>query len=159
LSRTAADKMPVALIAFNLDQFKSVNDSYGHSAGDRLLRSFCDVASESLRAGDVFGRIGGEEFACLPADVSPADAVAIAERLRRQFANREIDSGSTRVHATVSSGVAIAGQPQPELEALMSAADRALYRAKQLGWNRVELAKTLVVARNPRNICSSRTML
>jgi diguanylate cyclase (GGDEF)-like protein len=159
LSRAATDKLPVALIAFDLDQFKSVNDSYGHSAGDRLLRSFCNVATESFRADDVFGRIGGEEFACLLADVCPADAVEIAERLRRQFANVEINSGSSRLHATVSSGVAVAGQPQPDLEALMSAADRALYRAKQLGRNRVELAKTVVVARNPRDISGSRPTL
>jgi diguanylate cyclase (GGDEF)-like protein len=159
LSRAATDQVPMALIAFDLDRFKSINDTYGHSAGDRLLRSFCDVASESLRAGDVFGRIGGEEFACLLADVSPAGAVAIAERLRRQFANMEINFGSSRLHATVSSGVAIAGQPQPDLEALMSAADRALYRAKELGRNRVELAKKLIIARNPRDVSNSRTML
>jgi diguanylate cyclase (GGDEF)-like protein len=152
LSRAASDKLPVALIAFDLDQFKSINDNYGHLAGDRLLRSFCEVASEALRSGDLFGRIGGEEFACLLADVSSMDAAAVAERLRSRFANTEINCGSSRLHATVSAGIALAGQPPPDLEALMSTADRALYRAKELGRNRVELSKAIVVARNPRDV-------
>jgi diguanylate cyclase (GGDEF)-like protein len=146
LSRAAIDKQAVALIAFDLDQFKIINDRYGHPTGDRMLCNFAKMVTGALRPGDLFGRIGGEEFACLLVDVSPVDAVGIAERLRCQFANAEIYSGSALLHATVSSGVAMAGQPHPDLEALMSAADRALYRAKELGRNRVELAKTIVVA-------------
>jgi diguanylate cyclase (GGDEF)-like protein len=142
LIRAAIDKHAVALISFDLDHFKYINDRYGHLAGDRMLRSFCDVVTEALRADDLFGRIGGEEFACLLVDVSTADAVATAERLRCRFADTEICSGSSPLRATVSSGVAMTGQSQPDLEALMSAADRALYRAKELGRNRVELEKT-----------------
>jgi diguanylate cyclase (GGDEF)-like protein len=152
LSRTATDKLPVALIAFDLDQFKSINDSYGHLAGDRLLCSFCEVASKALRSGDLFGRIGGEEFACLLVDVSSMDATAVAERLRSRFASTEINCGSSRLHATVSAGIALAGQPPPDLEGLMSMADRALYRAKELGRNRVELSKAIVVARNSHDV-------
>jgi diguanylate cyclase (GGDEF)-like protein len=152
LRRAASDKLPMALIAFDLDQFKSINDTYGHLAGDCLLRSFCEVASKALRSGDLFGRIGGEEFACLLADVSSMDAAAVAERLRRRFANTEINCGSSRLHATVSAGIALAGQPLPDLEALMSTADRALYRAKELGRNRVELSKTIVIARNAHDV-------
>lgn len=159
LSRAASEKLPVPVIAFDLDQFKSINDSYGHSAGDRLLCCFCDVVSEALRSGDVFGRIGGEEFACLLADVSGVDAAAVAERLRHRFANTEIKFGSSRLHATVSSGIALAGQPPPDLETLMSAADRALYRAKELGRNRVELSKTVVVARNGHDVSNTRAVL
>jgi diguanylate cyclase (GGDEF)-like protein len=142
MSRAAIDKQIAALIAFDLDQFKFINDSYGHLAGDRMLCTFCHVVIQTLRPGDLFGRIGGEEFACLLSDISPADAVAIAERLRRRFADTEIRSGSSLLRATVSSGVAMTGRLQPDLEALMSAADRALYRAKELGRNRVELEKT-----------------
>jgi diguanylate cyclase (GGDEF)-like protein len=156
LSRAASNKLPLALVAFDLDQFKSINDSYGHSAGDRLLCSFCEVASKALRSGDLFGRIGGEEFACLLADVSGVDAAAVAERLRRRFANTEINCGSSRLHATVSAGIALTGQPPPDLEELMSVADRALYRAKELGRNRVELSKTIVVAHNPHDVSSLR---
>jgi diguanylate cyclase (GGDEF)-like protein len=141
LSRAAIDKQAAALIAYDLDQFKLINDRYGHPAGDRMLCSFSKMVSGTLRPADIFGRIGGEEFACLLVDVSPADAVAVAERLRCQFANMEICFGSALLRATVSSGVAMAGQPHWNLEALMSAADRALYRAKELGRDRVELAK------------------
>jgi diguanylate cyclase (GGDEF)-like protein len=143
LNRAAIDKQAVALIAFDLDQFKCINDRYGHLAGDRMLCSFAKMVSGALRPTDLFGRIGGEEFACLLVDVSPVDAVAIADRLRCQFANMEIYSGSARLRATVSSGVAISGQPHPDLQALMSAADQALYRAKELGRNRVELKKMM----------------
>jgi diguanylate cyclase (GGDEF)-like protein len=144
LKRAAIAREAVALIAFDLDHFKYINDRYGHLAGDRMLCSFCDVVTEALRAGDLFGRIGGEEFACLLVDVSSADAVATAERLRYRFANTKIYSGSTLLCATVSSGVAMARQSQPDLEALMSEADRALYRAKELGRNRVELEETML---------------
>jgi diguanylate cyclase (GGDEF)-like protein len=141
LSRAAIDKQAVALIAFDLDQFKCINDRYGHLAGDRMLCSFCKIVSGALRPGDLFARVGGEEFVCLLADVSLADAVAIADRIRCRFADMEMCSGRSLLRATVSSGVAIAGQPQMDLERLMSAADQALYRAKELGRNRVELGK------------------
>ena len=144
LSRAAMDKQPLALIAFDLDQFKCINDRHGHLVGDQMLCRFCKIVSEALRPGDLFARIGGEEFACLLADVSLADAGAIAERIRGRFANMEIRSGQSQLHATVSSGVAMAGQPQTDLQALMSAADQALYRAKELGRNRVELENTIV---------------
>jgi diguanylate cyclase (GGDEF)-like protein len=144
LSRAAIDKQAVALIAFDLDQFKFINDTYGHLAGDRTLRSFSDIVTEALRPNDLFARIGGEEFACLLVDVSLADAVATAERVRCRFADLEIHSDQAPLHATVSSGLAMAGQLEPDLEALMSAADRALYRAKELGRNRVELERTIV---------------
>jgi diguanylate cyclase (GGDEF)-like protein len=144
LNRAAIDKQAVALISFDLDHFKYINDRYGHLTGDRMLRSFCDVVTEALRPDDLFGRIGGEEFACLLVNVSTMDAVATAERLRCRFADTKIYSGSAPLRATVSSGVATAGRPPSDLETLMSAADRALYRAKDLGRNRVELEKTML---------------
>jgi diguanylate cyclase (GGDEF)-like protein len=144
LNRAAIDKQAVALISFDLDHFKYINDRHGHLAGDRMLCSFCDMVTGALRPDDLFGRIGGEEFACLLVNVSTMDAVATAERLRSRFAEMEIYSEPTPLRATVSSGVAMTGQPQPDLEALMSAADRALYRAKELGRNRVELEKTML---------------
>jgi diguanylate cyclase (GGDEF)-like protein len=148
LSRAAIDKHPVALVAFDLDRFKLINDRYGHPAGDQVLCAFCKVVTEALRPGDLFGRIGGEEFASLLVNISPVDAVAMAERLRRRFASMKIYSGPWPLRATVSSGVAIAEQPQPDLEVLMAAADLTLYRAKKLGRNRVELDKTKVQCAN-----------
>jgi diguanylate cyclase (GGDEF)-like protein len=153
LSRAAIDKRAVALIAFDLDHFKFINDTYGHLAGDLMLSSFSNVVTNALRPGDLFGRIGGEEFACLLVDVSAADAVTTAERLRCRFANMEIDSGSSRLRATVSAGVATAVQPPPDLESLMLAADRALYRAKTLGRNKVEHEKA--IEQNANGLCDT----
>ena len=153
LSRAAIDKQSVALIAFDLDHFKFINDTYGHLAGDRMLSSFSNVVTNALRPGDLFGRIGGEEFAVLLVDVSAVDAVTTAERLRCRFANTEIDFGSSRLRATVSAGVATALQPPPDLEALMLAADRALYRAKTLGRNKVELEKA--IEQNANCLCNA----
>jgi len=146
LSRAAIDKLPVALVAFDLDRFKLLNDRYGHLAGDQVLCAFCKAVTEALRPGDLFGRMGGEEFACLLVDISPVDAVAMAERLRRRFSDMKIYSGPVPLRATVSSGVAIA--EQPDLEALMAAADLTLYRAKKLGRNRVELDEAAVQRAN-----------
>jgi len=141
LRRAATDGQTVAFIAFDLDHFKSINDSYGHSAGDHILRAVCDVVKKALRPGDLFGRMGGEEFACLLADTTPVDASAIAERLRDRIANLEVEFAATQLSVTASLGVAIAQQPRPDLDALMAAADGALYQAKEFGRNRVELAK------------------
>jgi diguanylate cyclase (GGDEF)-like protein len=141
LQRAAIDGQTVAFIAFDLDRFKTINDSYGHSAGDHILRAVCDVVTKTLRPGDLFGRIGGEEFACLLADITPVGAAAAAERLRNQIANLEVEFAATQLSVTASLGVAIARQPRPDLDALMAAADRALYQAKEFGRNRVELAK------------------
>jgi diguanylate cyclase (GGDEF)-like protein len=103
----AIDKHAVALIAFDLDHFKFINDRYGHQAGDEMLCGFSKMVAEAMQPGDLFGRIGGEEFACLLTDVSLSDAAGIAERLRCRFANMEIFFGSFLLRATVSSGVAM----------------------------------------------------
>jgi diguanylate cyclase (GGDEF)-like protein len=133
---TLAKNRPVALLGFDLDQFKSVNDTFGHGAGDRVLRAFCDTVVSLLRPGDLFGRIGGEEFSLLLPDTDGATAMETAERIRAAFAVRQVDVGGARAAATVSIGVALA-RPDDDLAALMAASDRALYRAKAAGRNRV----------------------
>jgi diguanylate cyclase (GGDEF)-like protein len=123
---------------FDLDRFKSVNDRYGHHTGDNVLASFCRLATSQLRPNDLFGRIGGEEFACLLPDTGQHDALWLAERVRRTI---EASSHTFEQHAfglTVSVGVAISDEKQSDLNALLDIADRALYRAKALGGNRVE---------------------
>ena len=123
---------------FDLDQFKNINDGYGHHVGDEVLTAFCKVATSHIRPADLFGRIGGEEFASLLPDTGLQDAVWLAERVRGGFAAA---SHNVREHAfssTVSIGVAVADDWHSDLSALLDAADRALYRAKALGRNRVE---------------------
>ena len=148
LGRVAINHQPAALIAFDLDRFKVLNDTYGHPVGDRVLCAFCDVVNTALRPGDLFGRIGGEEFACLLLNISQADAIAVAERIRSRFADREIVIGSMKVRATASAGVAFANEQDRDLHALILAADQTLYRAKERGRNRIETTQPTLVLSN-----------
>jgi diguanylate cyclase (GGDEF)-like protein len=127
----------------DLDRFKEVNDTAGHQAGDRVLRAFCDLVAGSIRPGDLFGRLGGEEFGCLLANAPMAHALHTAERLRREFAAMRLPD--LDVNPTVSVGVAMANEAGRSLPALLATADRALYRAKAEGRNRVAPAPLLLV--------------
>lgn len=129
-----------AVLLFDLDNFKRVNDSFGHSVGDGVLTTFCRVAQEHLRATDFFARLGGEEFACLLPDSSPQDAAGVAERVRCAFETTRHRAGQEPFATTVSVGVAVAEDSDCILASLLETADRALYCAKQDGRNRVALA-------------------
>jgi len=120
----------------DLDRFKAVNDQFGHAVGDRVLQIFAETITGALRATDLSGRLGGEEFAFLMPRTNAAEAQRIAERIRIQFAEaaRKVDGDA--VDATVSVGVATATMPA-QLSDLVAAADDALYRAKAEGRNRV----------------------
>jgi diguanylate cyclase (GGDEF)-like protein len=141
LRRTNADGYESALLLFDLDRFKDVNDTYGHQAGDRVLAEFCEMVQPMLRPGELFGRFGGEEFGCLIAQVSIGEALAVAERIRAAVAATPLDLGDERRQVTVSVGVAMSNETGPSLQALFAAADRALYRAKAKGRNRVEVER------------------
>jgi diguanylate cyclase (GGDEF)-like protein len=135
---------PVALLLFDLDMFKHINDTFGHQTGDRVLCAFACTAATALRPSDILGRLGGEEFACLLSGLGPPQAMRVAERIRADFAAR-----ATTAHgapATVSVGVATTADVDGDLDALIAAADRALYRAKAAGRNRVERAPTMLPA-------------
>ena len=138
LMRARFAREPTALILFDLDRFKSINARYGHIAGDDVLISFCRLATSYLRPNDLFGRIGGEEFASLLPDMGHQDALRLAERLRSAFEVVPRRVGERTFTATVSAGVAISDDGSSDLDALLGAADQALYRAKALGRNRVE---------------------
>jgi diguanylate cyclase (GGDEF)-like protein len=137
LRRTAFEQQPAAMLLFDLDGFKSINDTHGHHVGDQMLIEFCRVAESVLRPADIFGRIGGEEFGCLIPRASLDDGRTIAERIRARF---EAVMTERTVGATVSAGIAVSVGAGQDLSALMVAADRALYRAKAYGRNRVETA-------------------
>jgi diguanylate cyclase (GGDEF)-like protein len=131
-------KTPVSVLAFDLDHFKSINDRFGHAAGDAVLQLFATVARTAMRADDIIGRLGGEEFvAVLPCSAS--DAAVAADRVRLAFQAASDKGGDGRVPATVSIGVA-AGPSATAIETLIARADIALYRAKSGGRNRVETA-------------------
>jgi diguanylate cyclase (GGDEF)-like protein len=138
LKRARFARQPTALIMFDLDRFKSINDRYGHHTGDEVLTAFCRLATSQLRPNDLFGRIGGEEFAGLLPDTEHHDAVWLAERVRSAVESSSHAFGQHAFDLTVSVGVAMSDEERSDLSALMDSADEALYRAKKLGRNRVE---------------------
>jgi diguanylate cyclase (GGDEF)-like protein len=137
LLRSRDNGTPLSLIVFDLDHFKAINDSFGHHAGDRVLAAFADSVRSVLRPNDLFGRHGGEEFAVVLPGAGLDAAYVIAERIRVAFASAAPDPGGKPLNATVSAGVAPAGV-ETTFQALVDAADEAMYRAKSLGRNRVE---------------------
>jgi diguanylate cyclase (GGDEF)-like protein len=138
LHRTAFDRRPAVLLLFDLDKFKNVNDAFGHHVGDRVLTAFCGVATAALRPADLFGRLGGEEFASLLPHTALNEGLDVAERIRANFEATMLQVGSDTLAATVSIGVAISSDQNRDLAGLLMAADRALYSAKASGRNRVQ---------------------
>ena len=141
IEREANAGRPMTAMIFDIDHFKSINDRFGHPAGDEVLKLFATVVVNTLRISDLSGRIGGEEFAALlPCPLE--EGVVAAERVREAFANSGIVVEDGPVDTTVSIGVA-GGPAGTELEVLLAAADTALYQAKRSGRNRVEAAEEL----------------
>ena len=141
IAASQATGRPLAVVLLDLDRFKQVNDTYGHRAGDLVLQRFAECARKNLRAGDIVGRIGGEEFAAVFPGVAADAAALLVERLRAAFAGDATWMDGTRIEATVSGGIA---EYRPlrdpaDLDQLFHRADRALYAAKAGGRNRVEL--------------------
>ncbi len=135
LARSNRSGQPVSILYLDLDHFKNVNDRYGHAVGDEVLVRSAAAVREELRAIDVFARIGGEEFAILLPDTPARGALALAERIRARIEALEWLEG--RLEITTSVGVAQRTSGET-LDQLLPRADRALYRAKQGGRNRVE---------------------
>lgn len=129
---------PVAVLMLDIDHFKRINDHYGHATGDHTLAVFAATIAANLRANDLFGRLGGEEFAIIMPDTTPARAQEVAERLRAQTeqAHVQVAEGRAPLQLTVSIGVAhqMPGHTLPQALAL---ADKLLYEAKAAGRNRV----------------------
>jgi diguanylate cyclase (GGDEF)-like protein len=120
----------------DLDRFKSVNDNYGHGTGDAVLRHFAQLAAAQLRAGDLFGRYGGEEFLLILPDTGRLEAIAVAERIRQAVAAAAFPQLPAAQAVTITVGVAT-WQNREEVAQLVARADEALYRGKQGGRNRV----------------------
>jgi diguanylate cyclase (GGDEF)-like protein len=129
-----------AVILFDLDYFKSINDRYGHNAGDRVLRIFAGELEAHSRPGDTAARFGGEEFALVVKEEAPGRAGMIAERIRKSFSDREVFADDQLIKCTVSVGVAPGHPAVTDFELMLGEADKALYAAKRAGRNRVETA-------------------
>jgi diguanylate cyclase (GGDEF)-like protein len=131
------ERLTVAM--FDLDRFKSVNDNYGHQAGDRVLEQFADILRETAREIDRLGRYGGEEFMALLPDTGIEDGVVFVERVRREVARQPFNIGRDQaISMTTSCGVATYPHDLiQDPETLVRLADEALYAAKAAGRNRV----------------------
>jgi len=140
LSRARRFEEPIAVVMIDLDMFKRVNDNYGHATGDRVLIAAISTLKTIIRNMDLFGRIGGEEFAVLLPQTNLHDATELAERLREALAKMEVKVGELIITVTASFGVAFVDVKNESLADSMSRADVALYRAKFRGRNCVEQA-------------------
>ncbi len=148
--RNASLGLGLAVLMLDLDNFKSVNDLYGHLAGDTVLKEVAAVLRESTRSEDLVARYGGEEFVVALPVASLAPAAARAERIKTSLARRPIRAGEDEICVTASLGVAFDPPNQANNEhALILTADRALYQAKSAGRNRVVLAQSPAFASSP----------
>lgn len=130
---------PVAVALLDVDHFKDVNDTFGHSVGDVVLREIARRIEDTLRQEQIVGRIGGEEFVVLLPDTTPSQALVAIERVRKAIGDRVIDvPGAEAVQVTVCGGISALADGMPVTLALQQA-DKAMYRAKRLGRNRVEV--------------------
>jgi diguanylate cyclase (GGDEF)-like protein len=138
--RHASNPCPAAILLIDLDHFKSINDRFGHAVGDRVLQIFARTAQENVKAPDLIGRLGGEEFAVVLYDVGQERAAARAELIRTAFAEAADEVDGYPVAATLSIGMVFYRGPELDLPELLIQADEALYDAKERGRNRVEVA-------------------
>lgn len=139
IARAQAEATPVTVLIFDLDRFKSINDTFGHAVGDAALRVFSGALRAHMREGDVLGRLGGEEFVAILPSTAEEGAIA-ADRVRAAFMEAGAVVGGHALAATVSAGVAAVPAVAVNVDALIAQADAALYRAKDNGRNRVEMA-------------------
>jgi diguanylate cyclase (GGDEF)-like protein len=129
----------LAFLLLDIDDFKQINDSYGHQMGDQVLQRLASCGASVLRRGDLFGRIGGEEFAALFPGCAPALAEQIAERLQREVQRLRFSHAQASFGVTVSQGLTSLHGDDLSLDALFARADAAMYQAKRQGKNQIVL--------------------
>jgi diguanylate cyclase (GGDEF)-like protein len=140
-ARAKRGARPFAVLMFDLDGFKKVNDTWGHAAGDQVLRQVAQRARECVRASDTIGRLGGDEFLALLPETTLEGAQGVAEKLREAL-RRPYDIQKTTATLGASVGIAVFPQHGTDSEDLQRAADGALYHSKREGKNRISVART-----------------
>jgi diguanylate cyclase (GGDEF)-like protein len=131
---------PVAVLALDLDHFKKVNDTWGHAAGDMVLKTFSQILSSALRGTDLAVRLGGEEFCAVLVDTGPEQAKAVGERIRLALAGFPVFvTDEQTISQTVSIGLAMYIAGEPDLQPTLERSDLALYAAKEGGRNQVHV--------------------
>jgi diguanylate cyclase (GGDEF)-like protein len=141
---------PTAVLLFDLDHFKTINDQYGHAIGDRTLQIFADVAKAHIGSAGTLGRWGGDEFVAVLNNTSREIAATVAERIRAALEQAAADIDGRLVGATISTGMAFSSHGAFELPAMLLQADQALYRAKSAGRNRLAIADKAVASEPAR---------
>lgn len=131
-----------SVIVIDIDDFKSINDEYGHAVGDVVIKQVVNTMRSSLRDNQLLGRVGGEEFLLLLPGVNKGRAFAVAEQIRQQVANQTIVTEDVRLTITVSLGVTVNQPPVSHFEELLNRADKAMYQAKTAGKNQVQPASS-----------------
>jgi two-component system, cell cycle response regulator len=143
LRGAARHGFPLWVVQGDLDSFKNINDSYGHDAGDAVLRRFSEVLKGNTRASDICGRMGGDEFLLVITHVASDYILSTINRVREEWAGCEFEFSGTKVSITASFGIAgFCGSEAPTFQALAQQADKALYAAKRAGGNEVQMAAT-----------------
>jgi diguanylate cyclase (GGDEF)-like protein len=147
IRRAERHQKQVAVLMLDVDHFKQFNDTYGHEAGDTVLREVADTLRQSVPAEGVVCRFGGEEFVAILPELSMDAGLALAELLRQRVSEIRVRSrGESLREITISIGVAVYPQNAESLEELLRVADRALYEAKHQGRNRVIAAESILLA-------------
>ncbi|MBB3425808.1 MULTISPECIES: diguanylate cyclase [Rhizobium] len=136
-------RIPFSIIMLDIDHFKKINDSWGHSFGDTVLARLADVIRQTVRKTDIAARYGGEEIVVLLPNTDTRAAAAVAEKIRKDIEDTTLMFEQEAVHVTVSIGIACSLEPTTDFKHVLEAADKALYRAKAGGRNRVELAEAV----------------
>lgn len=139
-ARAARHQRPLAVVMFDVDHFKRVNDEHGHAVGDEVLKALAAICQQNLREVDHLGRLGGEEFVCILPETAADEALACAERLRRAVEAAIIETRAGPIRITVSLGIAVYPYAGTDWESVLRAADAAMYDAKHQGRNRALLA-------------------
>jgi two-component system cell cycle response regulator len=144
VERARGGAKPLSVLMIDIDHFKVINDSYGHAAGDDVLRAIAVEIGRSVREFDLTARIGGEEFVVVMPDTTGAAAMAVADRLCSTIAENQVRTGALQqsLNVTASIGIATLLGPGETANNLLSRADEAMYRAKSAGRNRVVAAES-----------------
>lgn len=138
MNRVQRSRTPLSIAMIDIDHFKSINDTHGHTVGDLVIKELVAICKDALRPYDLLGRIGGEEFAITMVECDLQKAFIVSERLRERVANHVISADGKDISIKISVGVAELSGDMESFESIMNRADQALYLAKNLGRNRVE---------------------
>ena len=137
VDRTLRFSRSAVVVMMDIDDFKAINDTYGHGAGDEVIRQVANITKSNLREQDLFGRVGGEEFAIMAPESNLQDGLKLAERIRHSIEQTAIIFSNETFQVTVSIGITVLSPTSTSIEQLLQLADKALYQSKHSGKNKV----------------------